>query len=482
MSLDIRCGACPVPTGQPCVRLCDWAHSDDPMLHAHIVGRSRAGGPFPDFAAPRPIPSPAPRPATAPASILTVPRPSVTTEAELLRTMRTAGTACPYQRLCGCAHQMIRCAPEGRHPDRYVTAEFCAKCLSEQPPDVIVQGHYVPHNGYGGVVTHLADGLEARGLRVLRVPVLRHGEPRPSLDGIDPKVPLLRVSGPDVPSDDKRPLVWFSMWESSRIRTPEHLNRAAAVITPCEWCADVFRNSGVTAPIEVIPLGVGRAFRKAWLPRRDDGMFAVGMAARTKHGGVRKGLQDGVDAFRTAFRGRGNVYMLIKTQGDCVGDFTTRGDARMEVDTMPLDDEALAAWYRNLDVFLTCSYAEGFGLHLAEALACGVPGIATVYAGHRAYFGPGMGWLLPYDERPAGGVYDGLGVWGVPRSDGVVQALREAESCGVVRRARGERAACEMRSFTWSRTVKGVLRVLETVGVKTPTANQAAPVALNDMD
>ncbi len=42
-----------------------------------------------------------------------------------------------------------------------------------------------------------------------------------------------------------------------------------------------------------------------------------------------------------------------------------------------ITEEHMAAWYRGLDILSLCSYAEGFGLPLAEAQACGIPVVTT---------------------------------------------------------------------------------------------------------
>lgn len=54
--------------------------------------------------------------------------------------------------------------------------------------------------------------------------------------------------------------------------------------------------------------------------------------------------------------------------------------------------EMLAHWYRGLDVLSMCSYAEGFGLPLIEAQACGVPVITTDFASMTELCG--AGWLV----------------------------------------------------------------------------------------
>jgi glycosyltransferase involved in cell wall biosynthesis len=54
--------------------------------------------------------------------------------------------------------------------------------------------------------------------------------------------------------------------------------------------------------------------------------------------------------------------------------------------------EMMATWYRGLDVLSMCSYAEGFGLPLIEAQACGTPVITTDGSSMSELCG--AGWLV----------------------------------------------------------------------------------------
>src|SRR5262249_53419147 len=49
-----------------------------------------------------------------------------------------------------------------------------------------------------------------------------------------------------------------TMWETSQLPSgmADRLNQARAVIAPSRFVADVFRASGVTVPIEIVPLGI----------------------------------------------------------------------------------------------------------------------------------------------------------------------------------------------------------------------------------
>lgn len=62
------------------------------------------------------------------------------------------------------------------------------------------------------------------------------------------------------------------------------------------------------------------------------------------------------------------------------------------------DDSKLAQIYRAMDVFALPTMGEGFGLPILEAMACGVPVIATDYSGHLDY-AYGVSILLPIIAR-----------------------------------------------------------------------------------
>lgn len=107
-----------------------------------------------------------------------------------------------------------------------------------------------------------------------------------------------------------------------------------------------------------------------------------------------------------------------------------------------IDDEELVRTYQRAWVAASASLAEGWGMALTEAAACGTPSVATDIAGHRDAVADGRSGLLVRDVGRLGEVLAGL----------LAQPSRLAE----LRDGAMGRAA----ELTWDRAAIGHLRVL----------------------
>src|SRR5262249_10145625 len=67
-----------------------------------------------------------------------------------------------------------------------------------------------------------------------------------------------------------------------------------------------------------------------------------------------------------------------------------------------ISQSELPAYYQNADAYLSCSYCDGSSVSLMEALAAGLPVVATDIPGNREWIEHGVnGWLCPAGDTPA---------------------------------------------------------------------------------
>lgn len=166
-----------------------------------------------------------------------------------------------------------------------------------------------------------------------------------------------------------------------------------------------------------------------------DDAFVVGMNAANKASGDfhRKGYGEAVHAF--ALFAKHHPDAVLRIHAEATGAqgwdlerlaagyglagrvfFTNQLDYRVG-----LTVEAMADFYSALDVYLSPSYGEGFGIPIIEAQACGVPVVVTDFTAMPELVGDG--WVVPgqlvWHERMQA-------FWKIPNVGEIVDALGEA--------------------------------------------------------
>lgn len=101
-------------------------------------------------------------------------------------------------------------------------------------------------------------------------------------------------------------------------------------------------------------------------------------------------------------------------------------DPRIQWVEALLPQQQLDALYEQADCLVSLHRAEGFGLTLAEAMALGIPVIATGYSGNLDFMPPGSAELIPWEPKPiecTRGDYMAGALWAEPNLSAAAAAM-----------------------------------------------------------
>jgi len=200
------------------------------------------------------------------------------------------------------------------------------------------------------------------------------------------------------------------------------------------WTPSAFSKSSLTQlssrPVHVVPHHISA---KSPRHRRTAAQFTVLAMADSRSSLSRKNPEGALRAFHAAFGDSRAARLVLKLSG--------RSDELRELKellapllcqpnvtllTEYLDQARLDALYREVDVQLSLHRGEGFGLPLREAMAHGVPVVATGWSGNLDFMDRSNSCLVPYRLVPVhdqSAIYSGSR-WAEPDINAAAQALR----------------------------------------------------------
>ena len=233
-----------------------------------------------------------------------------------------------------------------------------------------------------------------------------------------------------------RRIFGYTVWELERLPAhwPGILNRLDGVLVPCRWNEEVFRRSGVTVPIHVVPhlsqfeeLPAPSAADRARLLARLGGLQPQGRFVFYTVGywSHRKAPYLAAQAYWRAFDASDPVLMIVKTSARDItrwhrhwrNGFRLRHPAPHKAvaelaaavrDPAPLaliadetlSDAEMLALHEVGDCFVSLARAEGWGLGAFEAARMGRPVVATGYGGQLDFLDAGLASLVDYRMTP----------------------------------------------------------------------------------
>jgi glycosyltransferase involved in cell wall biosynthesis len=258
----------------------------------------------------------------------------------------------------------------------------------------------------------------------------------------------------------------FVVFETTHL--PSHhrtiLREMSEVWTPSTWGRDTLVKNGLDPThVFTVPEGVDTEFfhpAETPTPHKRFRFLCVGKWE------TRKSTADLVRCFAEEFSSQEDVELVLHAHNPWLTSFSLEREiaavlghehphARI-IASPPVSAEQLRALYRSSDAFVLPTRGEGWGLPLLEAMACGLPVIATHYSAPADYLDDSVGYPLRVSSMVA--VHDPLfftpgvdhGLWAQPDLAHLRQLMRHTVKHREETAAKGRLARAAVCSrWTW---------------------------------
>jgi|GEM_PF-1130679 len=292
-------------------------------------------------------------------------------------------------------------------------------------------------------------------------------------------------------------VVLNTVWETTRIpaRWRSSINRYDAVIVPSRHNLKAMRDSGVKVPLHLAPHGVDTtAFRPSNPPFQipgSKGRFVFLSVFGFQH---RKNPEALLRAYWEEFTDKDNVLLVIKTSGYGARESGAwirekirryRRSLRIAHPTAPLvlltrrmSSRELRGLYTAASAFVLPTRGEGVGMPFMEALASGVPVIATAWGGQMDFLKPSNSFLVPYSlKSPAASMGKPSAIshtfrslfaekgqlWAEADASKLKVQMRKASSNPALCREKGAKGRRDMMGMSWRKAGEALAKALEAV-------------------
>ncbi len=305
-------------------------------------------------------------------------------------------------------------------------------------------------------------------------------------DSVDPTKPAIGILQPaQLAEFPGSPSIGFTIFEGTAFPDPESegLEAVDRLWVPSRWAKKVLVENGISArKVSVVPGGVDPdVFNSNFEPHPDyynEDKFTFLSAGKWEK---RKGHRELVEVFSRTFEGRRDVELLLCAENMFRPDLEVENLLEKmnlpqypEIKAVgPLETSAgMASLYRSADIFVLLTRAEGWGLPVIEALACGTPAIATDYGPISDYLSDEYSFPvkpLGFEEindpasYPLGGEH---GRWAVPDLEKVSKIFQAVAGRKNVVKKMGSLAEKTIHNrWSWKHAAQKAVRQLNRQGI-----------------
>ncbi|MCM3747765.1 glycosyltransferase [Paenibacillus pasadenensis] len=287
-------------------------------------------------------------------------------------------------------------------------------------------------------------------------------------------------------------VVLNTVWETTKIprQWRKAINGFDAVIVPSSHNVRAMRESGIAVPVYKVPHGVDtRRFRPSHPPSfipGSEGRFVFLSVFSFQH---RKNPEALLRAYWEEFNEQDPVLLVIKTNG-WAGEVRRsisnyRSSLRLPHRPAPIhlisgqiSDSKLRGLYTAANAFVLPTRGEGVGMPFMEALASGIPVIATRWGGQSDFLNDGNSFAVPYRlARPADTMKRSRAIsrtfshlfaqpdqlWAEADLNGLKRQMRSASLNPGLCRIKGRQGRLDMTGCSWVRAGRELRIVLEAV-------------------